>query len=168
MWRTTSLPTPQSRRKSISIHVPRVEDDLECELNGCSDPNFNPRPPCGGRHKQGADSLSVPNFNPRPPCGGRQYCDLQYIMTGTISIHVPRVEDDGFSTAYRTFVCDFNPRPPCGGRRTGCTIRQLLIKFQSTSPVWRTTYAKLAVDLIRRISIHVPRVEDDSPLPSAG
>ena len=34
-------------------------------------PNFNPRPPCGGRRTVPRRSLSLLHFNPRPPCGGR-------------------------------------------------------------------------------------------------
>ena len=56
-----------------------------------------------------------------------------------ISIHVPRVEDDGINKE------DF--------------INGL--KFQSTSPVWRTTFASSSPQRELSISIHVPRVEDD-------
>ena len=34
---------------TISIHVLRAEDDPGSGCNICSYPNFNPRPPCGGR-----------------------------------------------------------------------------------------------------------------------
>ena len=33
--------------------------------------NFNPRPPCGGRHHESMLLHLVDDFNPRPPCGGR-------------------------------------------------------------------------------------------------
>ena len=79
---------------------------------------------------------------------------------------------------------NFNPRPPCGGRlkdnirvqrgvifqstspvwRTTYVISSgdsLHLKFQSTSPVWRTTILSAPVFVDVRISIHVPRVEDD-------
>ena len=60
-----------------------------------------------------------------------------------ISIHVPRVEDDG---RYHN------------QRNKG-------IPFQSTSPVWRTTFIYDDDAIHIEISIHVPRVEDDSELP---
>ena len=37
----------------------------------------------------------------------------------------------------------------------------IVCKFQSTSPVWRTTNFVFANCRRRQISIHVPRVEDD-------
>ena len=37
-------------------------------------------------------------------------------MTVTVSIHVPRVEDDVAVRVGGSRVCRFNPRPPCGGR----------------------------------------------------
>ena len=144
---------------------------------------FNPRPPCGGRHHPLAHlsmgftfqstspvwrtTKKIPpkprcyefqstspvwrttlvlvvnptcgrDFNPRPPCGGR------LVKCGA-----------GVNYVY------FNPRPPCGGRRLQKQKRATRKSFQSTSPVWRTTFTK---DLYKKqvpISIHVPRVEDD-------
>ena len=61
------------RKREISIHVPRVEDDRPTR-----------RPRMRRRH-----------FNPRPPCGGRQADPAKvFLADGNISIHVPRVEDD--------------------------------------------------------------------------
>ena len=63
------LPSP---RKRISIHVPRVEDDpVGCRVIK--------------RHRY---------FNPRPPCGGRPVYSATKTHKIPISIHVPRVEDD--------------------------------------------------------------------------
>ena len=102
--------------------------------------NFNPRPPCGGRHSGWRGGSACADFNPRPPCGGRQPAGRPVGRSGRISIHVLRVEDDyrtskpdtdnlqfqSTSSVWRTTphgridgcrLCDFNPRPPCGGRR---------------------------------------------------
>ena len=57
-------------------------------------------------------------FNPRPPCGGRHISLARDAVLKSISIHVPRVEDD----ASRIMLYCFAD-----------------LKFQSTSPVWRTT-----------------------------
>ncbi len=78
---------------------------------------------------------------------------------------------------------NFNPRPPCGGRPATSIRFTNVGVFQSTSPVWRTTYATRNITTTTRfqstspvwrttqqsfdrkdkgnISIHVPRVEDD-------
>ena len=102
----------------------------------------------------------------------------------SISIHVPRVEDDpnaltvsgsllpfqSTSPVWRTTdelniigssSKDFNPRPPCGGRLIPQIKQKCNSLFQSTSPVWRTTDTKVYYGFAEAISIHVPRVEDD-------
>ena len=192
----------------ISIHVPRVEDDCNCSSVCPLFVDFNPRPPCGGRlifHEKfraaqefqstspvwrttenGRDNIiAMANFNPRPPCGGRP-C----LMTDTrmlserISIHVPRVEDDTYPQNQSVDTSNFNPRPPCGGRHGTSSLTGRVSKFQSTSPVWRTTYYSREISAEEQefqstspvwrttpekargprpvdISIHVPRVEDD-------
>ena len=72
VWRTTLGDMVGIYTETISIHVPRVEDDLRRLVSG-----------------EGAD-----NFNPRPPCGGRQSFVSSPDASNAISIHVPRVEDD--------------------------------------------------------------------------
>ena len=59
----------------ISIHAPRAGGDLRRNLllhEGAQD--FNPRPPCGGRHAPRLLTGCHCHFNPRPPCGGRRLC----------------------------------------------------------------------------------------------
>ena len=132
----------QSRRYhvKISIHVPRVEDDAAfsrffppTSLFQSTSPvwrttrahrkpttwrkHFNPRPPCGGRRDSGGGERKSFYFNPRPPCGGRLPTSSVTSARRFISIHVPRVEDD--------YVIS-----------SGLSLH---LKFQSTSPVWRTT-----------------------------
>ena len=116
VWRTTAEIDSFIGSMPISIHVPRVEDDKSSSFvwGLCSD--FNPRPPCGGRRIGQRHSTIIKNFNPRPPCGGRLSGDSasksqsefqstspvwRTTHTGrfrfihfSISIHVPRVEDD--------------------------------------------------------------------------
>ena len=110
----------------------------------------------------GKTKLYIVDFNPRPPCGGRLV--IVYFLVKS--------------------VLDFNPRPPCGGRRESEYRRRSEMQFQSTSPVWRTTtrnwtrctanlnfnprppcggrrVGQVQRDVVRSISIHVPRVEDD-------
>ena len=148
--------------RAISIHVPRVEDDIRGCKPHCQRRDFNPRPPCGGRRELFVDAR-----------------DLQQI-----SIHVPRVEDDNVLQGKKSTVQHFNPRPPCGGRRKKSRGKILTKRFQSTSPVWRTTFRRSESHAYlqfqstspvwrttantdkehkaRVISIHVPRVEDDN------
>ena len=183
MWRTTAAAATFGEAKGISIHVPRVEDDTTekgkknqwTEFQSTSPvwrtttprkrwksskKYFNPRPPCGGRQDDPPPRREVSHFNPRPPCGGRRIGQRHSTIIKNFN---PRPPCGG-----RLVKCgagancvDFNPRPPCGGRRLSriCTHRRG--RFQSTSPVWRTTYRDFRNVRFRLISIHVPRVEDD-------
>ena len=97
------------------------------------------------------------NFNPRPPCGGRHYTRILPLDLTAISIHAPRAGGDILPTASVWPAYNFNPRPPCGGRhgsskfyadnvisihapRAGGDLRRRLMSnmakaFQSTPPV---------------------------------
>ena len=124
---------------TISIHVPRVEDDWICVITKVV------------RH----------NFNPRPPCGGRQLPIMKKLTTPAISIHVPRVEDDAVAPLAPLAV-EISIHVPRVEDDTRRQLRQPAEGgFQSTSPVWRTTDCSSLDEFIAEISIHVPRVEDD-------
>ena len=107
----------QQNRLRISIHVLRVEDDDRRHGSGREASDFNPRPPCGGRHPDQNILDVLCDFNPRPPCGGRRCAWRWNSLVKGISIHVLRVEDDNIYTL----------------------VVQHLNEFQSTSSVWRTT-----------------------------
>ena len=81
------------------------------------------------------------NFNPRPPCGGRR----------RLLCHLP--------TKYL-----FQSTSPVWRTTDNSVIAALIDEFQSTSPVWRTTSFPGKSKPKLQISIHVPRVEDDSPV----
>ena len=60
---------------------------------------------------------------------------------------------------------DFYPRPPRGGRLIYLAEELGEIEFLSTSPAWGTTSSFSRSQRTCRISIHVPRVGDDAPVP---
>ena len=140
VWRTTITSSSIQPTFSISIHVPRVEDDqtLDEMLRAWND------------------------FNPRPPCGGRQTLPFCKVLKIRISIHVPRVEDDLSPLSKTTVVRSFQSTSPVW-RTTQVSNFFICVccLFQSTSPVWRTTCRIFCSGKIIVISIHVPRVEDD-------
>ena len=103
-------------------------------------PDFNPRPPCGGRRLSLTCHRCSTYFNPRPPCGGRLCKFFTIDKSKPISIHALRVEGDGFSLWAVTTTADFNPRPPCGGRLEIDSAVYVSSLFQSTPSVWRATY----------------------------
>ena len=124
----------------ISIHVPRVEDDvtaIDCQLKTSRFQSTSP----GWRTTTHlvCDLGSPCYFNPRPPCGGRLKDNIR-VQRGVIFQSTSPV----WRTTYVISSGD-----------------SLHLKFQSTSPVWRTTILSAPVFVDVRISIHVPRVEDD-------
>ena len=117
VWRTTPSQSPFCTPRTISIHVPPCGGRPKPFLTFSHFDLFQSTSPVWRttyffvqfRHNGGY-------FNPRPPCGGRP--------SQTSSVRL---------TAY------FNPRPPCGGRLFGWASSISGKRFQSTSPVWRTT-----------------------------
>ena len=101
----------------ISTHVPRMGDDISSNRLLLARFHFYPRPPYGGRQTftweiyQGVD-----HFYPRPPYGGRRLPSCGFRKNPKISTHVPRMGDDGLSSATVTKWKHFYPRPPYGGR----------------------------------------------------
>ena len=146
----------------ISIHVPRVEDDLltvsrhiESRVFQSTSPGWRTTMAKGKVIDKFAISIHVPRVED-------DLLPLSYGARATrISIHVPRVEDDTSSSRNSGGGRDFNPRPPGGGRRWGQLLTQVNFGFQSTSPGWRTTPVSALPTSVIAISIHVPRVEDD-------
>ena len=79
---------------AISIHVPRVEDDFEDGTLNTRLADFNPRPPCGGRHDHPATCRRAGEFQSTSPVWRTTTKLFRIIDKCPISIHVPRVEDD--------------------------------------------------------------------------
>ena len=176
----------RKRMKNISIHVPRVEDDNRNGKKWFYEFNFNPRPPCGGRLKEryvGWAKSLISIHVPRVEDDLKYFMDLgtakefqstSPVWRTTKGMPIVRWADFQFqstSPVWRTTGSQFklygvrayfNPRPPCGGRRRMYPATRRKRIFQSTSPVWRTTNVVWSPVCAHLISIHVPRVEDDS------
>ena len=105
--------------------------------------------------------LRTVNFNPRPPCGGRLLNLFFRLCKISISIHVPRVEDDQTLDLYFTAEAISIHVPRVEDDLQVILQTQYQKIFQSTSPVWRTTAKPVRRTERILISIHVPRVEDD-------
>ena len=140
VWRTTTQTRPCTARRTISIHVLRVEDDNIFALYGIFSVNFNPRPPCGGRHDEKDFDADYYQFQSTSSVWRTTILSILFNAdVYKISIHVLRVEDDD-SMPYSD---------------------QEAFLFQSTSSVWRTTATVETRQMLKEISIHVLRVEDD-------
>ena len=79
----------------ISIHVPRAGDDVRSFAISSFKPGFQSTSPVRGTTQTKTSSWQCTrNFNPRPPCGGRHFPGHSSSAYGNISIHVPRAGDD--------------------------------------------------------------------------
>ena len=114
------LPVIMEYNDFISIHAPRVGGDPTNEAMIWIPVYFNPRPPCGGRRRNGSHRW----------------------QSNYISIHAPRVGGDADYLWFSGDSKHFNPRPPCGGRPRLHDRLQGNILFQSTPPVWGATLSR--------------------------
>ena len=163
MWRTTVRAVAQDDVIKFQSTSSVWRTTFGVSSASCVAPYFNPRPPCGGRQHRLSYSPRPMQFQSTSSVWRTTRRRVRRLPRIVISIHVLRVEDDGFhfgdvewpsifqstSSVWRTTQQIqkeknfrqqyFNPRPPCGGRRQMPTMTG-------------TMYS---------ISIHVLRVEDD-------
>ena len=94
VWGPTWITLAEWRYDGISIHGPRVgaDNDLAQAHPG---QNISIHGPRVGADQAKADAdRGDRNFNPRPPCGGRHSLEDKHITLTKISIHGPRVGAD--------------------------------------------------------------------------
>ena len=154
-------------------------------MERATNPDFNPRSPCGERQAnvlnwitdivfqptlpvRGATYqpthavISNPNFNPRSPCGERRSCKGKDFILLFISTHAPRAGSDLARPHYRSRSRYFNPRSPCGERPALHKDSASSVIFQPTLPVRGATPRRSAPSqLYRTISTHAPRAGSD-------
>ena len=101
----------------ISIHVPRAGDDRGVIQFGISVQDFNPRPPCGGRHaaRNLAALISILFQSTSPVRGTTIDKHRRLIMLKSISIHVPRAGDDVFDVGWSRTIAPISIHVPRAG-----------------------------------------------------
>ena len=130
--------------KNVSIHAPRVGRDPFCHSTPNGTTSFNPRAPCGARHRlyrlRGRPVL----VSIHAPRVGRDIMWSDFVRRLSVSIHAPRVGRDqnwygadyirdvsihaprvGRDCCYSPSYSDsgsFNPRAPCGARRETLSV----------------------------------------------
>ena len=121
---------------SISIHAPHAGSDCFGLTAIPTHGNFNPRPPCGERHRGGIVKDYPAYFNPRPPCGERRLGLAMPCNPLSISIHAPHAGSD--FCEYTTFPTPkISIHAPHAGS-DGSTIKVIegnKNEFQSTPPM---------------------------------
>ena len=78
-------------------------------------------------------------FNPRPPCGGRHRKPTRVCCHYAISTHALLAEGDRTTEVLTTLRQYFNPRPPCGGRLIFGLPAMVYKTFQPTPSLRRAT-----------------------------
>ena len=131
------------KMRGISIHVPRVGDDRRCRTAATMKrPFLSTSPAWGTTDVHNHSTVCHDNFYPRPPRGGRPeifHCHAGHRQSFLSTS--PAWGTTCGSKDCRRLNRHFYPRPPRGGRHF----------VQLTPHAIKTT-----------ISIHVPRVGDDS------
>ena len=158
------IPGQSAPAPAISIHGPRVGADDTANSWPDIILDFNPRPPCGGRHLKAGRPLRWNQFQSTAPVWGPTVSALLCTAGTAISIHGPRVGADRFGFIRPALIIYFNPRPPCGGRPQGPGAGANGCGFQSTAPVWGPTPITSYSNRPFPISIHGPRVGADFQL----
>ena len=112
--RQFSLKAPVDETKNLLALHNLTEKNL---LGRQRTPNFNPRPPRGGRLLPWKLNSQKTDFNPRPPRGGAtQNAYEQDIGRRRFQSTPPARGGDPVQVRQREVSADFNPRPPRGGR----------------------------------------------------
>ena len=164
--------TPSARRATstqymvledtlISIHALREEGDSDAYRCATRRPDFNPRPPRGGRPNTRCGAMAGRRFQSTPSArrattgqGTAEACRL-------ISIHALREEGDPLRPSLPAFALYFNPRPPRGGRPRQAAASVPQCGFQSTPSARRATRRPGRKPGSCAISIHALREEGD-------
>ena len=131
-----STPSRQSVRHLISIHAPLAGRDHILPTSPQRQPDFNPRAPCGARHKYIQCRSCFANFNPRAPCGARLCIRGEIAAAIDISIHAPLAGRDHLQYYHEKQTKIFqSTRPLRGATRSGSGIFLIRELFQSTRPL---------------------------------
>ena len=103
---------------SISTHALLAEGDLRLHRgNGYQRGDFNPRPPCGGRHAGAMTDVGGTIISTHALLAEGDEIKPEDEATVLISTHALLAEGDRQRPRQVQRRADFNPRPPCGGRR---------------------------------------------------
>ena len=108
--------------------------------------------------------ISVTSFQSTAPVWGPTILTFSLMAKTVISIHGPRVGADTSGFDDLMAAGEFQSTAPVWGPTESPKRRFYKMLFQSTAPVWGPTHRQRFCHLLRRISIHGPRVGADVPL----
>ena len=134
----TQVPVPRLGQRPVSIHAPRAGRDSPRKSFLFAEGSFNPRAPCGARHRDLARAAGVDEFqstrpvrgatpggprrrrgrrgfNPRAPCGARRTRKQETTICCTVSIPAPRAGRDAALVGWEPAMCVFQSTRPVRG-----------------------------------------------------
>ena len=132
---------PEGGVLAISIHAPRAGRDTSTSISAPASEDFNPRAPCGARHRSRSTPRHAEGFQSTRPVRG---------ATARAS----------FSSA----MCVFQSTRPVRGATPRPAMSADFSAFQSTRPVRGATLAKMSKWRMAEISIHAPRAGRDTTI----
>ncbi len=148
VWRETLPFASLQSAFSISIHSLRVEGDRRCFRFFPQLQNFNPLPPCGGRHSRFSHSSARIVFQSTPSVWRETALPKHRDRRRPISIHSLRVEGDAAPFKSSRFLCNISIHSLRveGDLQISFTKFQG-VGFQSTPSVWRETFRHDSLDV---------------------
>ena len=123
--------------------------------------SFNPRTPCGVRHKQCFRSGQPEKFQSTHSLRSATDEAVLTATLRTVSIHALLAECDKKYGTERINHHGFNPRTPCGVRQLAFVIVLRRSQFQSTHSLRSATLACSTMDVYAHVSIHALLAECD-------
>ena len=161
--RATSSAPGSSSSTMISIHALREEGDARTRAIMCLTFTFLSTP--SARRATTAyqrQTCSDTDFYPRPPRGGRPLALSLEPCDQLISIHALREEGDNIGSGKPSGRTYFYPRPPRGGRQNAASDDGVGSAFLSTPSARRATEDAAEKLPAVQISIHALREEGDT------
>ncbi len=105
----------------VSIRARRAARDPFASGFRAGNAGFNPRAPCGARHRPRPRCPQICCFNPRAPCGARHSDGAKCVASRPFQ-SARAVRRATFFTQDLEDIREFNPRAPCGARPTPSAV----------------------------------------------
>ena len=121
--------------------------------------DFNPRAPCGARHKFQGSPFSSSSISIHAPLAGRDMRAALYIrVSSEISIHAPLAgRDCRFYCPWFIGCLYFNPRAPCGARLNRFSLLMMIFNYFNPRAPCGARHSRCPLDgYCFSISIHAP------------
>ena len=143
--------------EKISIHAPLAGCDPDAVTDAAVEPIISIHAPHTGCDRPSRPSrLSCFYFNPRTPCGVRHRRGGEHDCILAISIHAPHTGCDNIRLQIVDRRASFNPRTPCGVRQFFLVFGVPFFAISIHAPARGATRVDGCCGALYFISIHAP------------